>query len=199
MQNNRVILCLSAVLVVFSACSNPSEQTPKEEEQPQTIEGFVAADENFVLMPKKRQEMKVLGRYYKAKPEELKTLIIGTAREVNDIILDKKCIINGPIMAVYQQLPKEGVIQDIFVGIPINKTISQSNYETMRIPKGKFHKAKTNASIGESSNLWKQVSKRVKADGFKLEPPYIEYPSDTRNAEMTTVVTQANLLLPYIK
>jgi len=59
MQNNRVILCLSALLVVFSACSNPSEQKPKEEEQPQTIEGFVAADENFVLTPKKRQEMKV--------------------------------------------------------------------------------------------------------------------------------------------
>ncbi len=199
MQNNRVFLSLSALVVVFSACSNPSEQPPKVEEKPQTIEGFVAADENFVLTPKKRPEMNVLGRHYKAKPEELKTLIIGTAREVNDIILENNCIINGPIMAVYQQLPKEGVVQDIFVGIPINKTIVQSKFETMRIPKGKFHKAQTNASIGESSNLWEQVSKRIKADGFKLEPPYIEYPSDTRNAEMTTVVTQANLLLPYLK
>lgn len=199
MQNNRVFLCMSALVVVFSACSNSSEQTPKDEEKPQTIEGFVAADENFVLTPKKRQEMKILGRHYKAKPEELKMLIIGTAREVNDIILENKCIIKGPIMAVYQQLPQEGVIQDVFVGIPINKTISQSNFETMRIPNGKFHKAQTNASIGKSYNLWEQVSKRVKADGFKLEPPYIEYPSDTRNKEMTTVVTQANLLLPYLK
>lgn len=199
MQNNRLFLCLSALVIVFSSCSNSSEKTPQSEEKPQTIEGFVAADENFVLTPKKRPEMNVLGRHYQAKPEELKTLIIGTAREVNEVIVENKCIIKGPIMAVYQQLPKEGVVQDIFVGIPINKTISQSKFETMLIPKGKFHKAQTNASIGESSNLWKQVSKRVEADGFKLQPPYIEYPSDTRNAEMTTVVTQANLLLPYIK
>ena len=188
-------------VLVFAihSCTNSKESEVKEKETPQKIDGFVASDKDFVLTPKKRPEMWVLGREYTSKPETLNTLIIGTARDVNQIIVDNKCIIKGPIMAIYDRLPVKGKEQKIFVGIPTNKKLSSGKYQTRVVAKGKFHKAQTNASIGESAGLWLKVSERLIKDGFKVQPPFVEYPSDTRNAEMTTVVTQANLLIPYLK
>jgi hypothetical protein len=55
------------------------------------------------------------------------------------------------------------------------------------------------AGLGESAPFWTRVAERLKSSGYKIEPPFIEYPSDTRTGEMTSVVTNSNLLLPERK
>jgi len=36
----------------------------------------------------------------------------------------------------------------------------------------------------------------LEMNGNKITFPIIEYPSDSRNSEMTTAITQVNLLIP---
>jgi len=192
---------MGAILLAGWGCQNNT--TPQNTEKSEidtsvkSIDGFVSSETDFVITPTKRPEMNILVKVYNnVKPESLKTLFIGTAAELNQIIVDSKRIITGPIMAIYNEVPKPGVAQTIAVGIPIDKPIESDKFEIMNIKAGRYHKAKTMAGLGESAPFWSRVSERLKFNGYEMEPPYIEYPSDTRTGEMTTVVTYSNLLIP---
>ncbi len=187
----------------FSACQNNGSQAETSDTantKVQSIEGFVSSESDFVITPTKRPDMHVICKLYNSvKPETLKTLIIGTAAELNTLIADSARIMTGPIMAIYEQIPESGKEQNIIVGIPINKPIKNNQFGFINLKSGRFHKAKTMAALGESAPLWTKVSENLKSQGYKLEPPFIEYPSDTRTGEMTSVVTNSTLLIPVSK
>jgi effector-binding domain-containing protein len=200
MRNLRFISCCSAALLLLGACQNnqskTQETTSEKKDTVASIEGFVAADNDFVITPTKRPDMHVICKIYPwVTPESLKTLIIGTAAEMNQIIADSGRIITGPIMAIYDKVPMPNQKQNIVIGIPINKPIKTNDFGFVNIKGGTYHKAKTKASLGESVAFWPKVIERLKADGYAIQPPFIEYPSDTRTSEMTTVVTYSNLLI----
>lgn len=206
MRNLYFIGLWTLGIVSFSACQNNQTEKKSEiksetnEDSTARIEGFVAAATDFVITPTKRPDMHVICKIYPSvTPESLKTLIIGTAAEMNQIIADSNRIITGPIMAIYDKVPVANQKQNIIIGIPINKPIKTNRFGFVDLKAGSFHKAKTKASLGESVAYWPQVIARLKADGYSIEPPFIEYPSDTRTSEMTTVVTYSNLLIPNKK
>lgn len=201
MRKNRFFLSSLVLIVLTFGCQNnpstPSDEAIKSDTTVKSMDGFVSSESDFVITPTKRPEMRVLARVYNnVKPESLKTLFIGAVAELNQTIVDSKRIITGPIMAIYNEVPKPGVAQTIAVGIPIDKPIESDKFEIIIIKEGRFHKAKTMAGLGESAPFWTRVSERLQSNGYRLEPPYIEYPSDTRTGEMTTVVTYSNLLIP---
>jgi len=180
--------------------STESGTSSKEDTAVGSIDGFISTETDFVITPTKRPDMHVIcERYDNVKPETLKTLFIGAAASLNQIIADSGRIVTGPIMAIYEKLPQEGVEQTIWVGIPINNPLKGNKHVHKNIKAGRFHKAKTMAGLGESAAYWARVAANVKNNGFKIAPPFIEYPSDTRTGEMTTVVTNSNLLIPEVK
>ena len=204
MRKNRFFLS-SLVLIVFSlGCQNnpstPSDEAVKSDTTVKSMDGFVSSETDFVITPTKRPDMHVVAKVFNnVKPESLKTLFIGAAAELNQVIADSNRIITGPIMAIYDELPMPGVAQTIVVGIPINKPIKSNKFGFIDLKAGRFHKAKTMAGLGESAPFWTRVAERLKSSGYNIEPPFIEYPSDTRTGEMTSVVTNSNLLLPERK
>ncbi len=203
MRKSLPILITALGSLWFSACQNNSSQTDITDtanSKVQSMDGFVASGSDFVITPTKRPDMHVICKVYMSvKPETLKTLIIGTASELNTIIADSARIMTGPIMAIYEQIPEPGKEQNIIIGIPINKPIKNNQFGFINLKAGPFHKAKTMAALGQSAPFWIKVSENLKSQGYKLEPPFIEYPSDTRTGEMTTVVTNSNLLIPVVK
>jgi len=162
-------------------------------------EGLVLASSDYVLQQTEKPDLLIVGKAYKTKYTSLSTLIAGTSRPVMDFISSNKLIMKGSIISVYNQVPNENQDMEIFVGIPVNKKIITSEFEFREIKGGKFHKSTINSEIGKAASIWTKVCDDLVKSGQKITFPIFEYPSDSRNSEMTTVISQSNLLIPVTK
>ena len=162
-------------------------------------EGLVLASSDYVLQQTEKPDMLIIGKTYKTKYTALSTLIAGTSRPVMDFISANKLIMKGSIVSVYSQIPSENQEMEIFVGIPVNKRINTTEFEYKEIKGGKFHKSTINSEIGKAAPTWTKVCDDLVKSGEKITFPIFEYPSDSRNSEMTTVISQSNLLIPVSK
>lgn len=159
-------------------------------------EGLVLTDSNYVLKQTEKPNMQVLGKSYKAKYADLAKLISQTAAPLMNYITQNKLIITGSIMSVYNEIPTNDHEMDIFIGIPVDKEIKSTEFLYRNIVGGKFHKVTANVELGKGAQIWYGVSTKLEMNGNKINFPIIEYPSDARNSEMTTAITQVNLLIP---
>ncbi len=158
-------------------------------------EGLVLSDSNYVLKQTEKPNMRMIGKVYKAKYEDLAKLISQTASPLMNYIAQNKLIITGSIMCVYNELPKNKKEMDIFIGIPVDKEIKSAEFLYRNIVGGKFHKVTANVELGKGAQIWNTVSSKLEMNGSKITFPILEYPSDSRNNEMTTAITQVNLLI----
>jgi effector-binding domain-containing protein len=159
-------------------------------------EGLVLSDSNFMLKLTEKPNMQILGKTYKAKYEDLAKLISQTASPLMNDIAQNKLIITGSIMSVYNEIPTNNKEMEIFIGIPVDKEIKSTEFLYRNIVGGKFHKVTANVELGKGAQIWNVVSSKLEMNGNKITFPIIEYPSDSRNSEMTTAITQVNLLIP---
>jgi len=159
-------------------------------------EGLVLSDSNFMLKLTEKPNMQILGKTYKAKYEDLAKLISQTASPLMNDIAQNKLIITGSIMSVYNEIPTNNKEMEIFIGIPVDKEIKSTEFLYRNIVGGKFHKVTANVELGKGAQIWNVVSSKLELNGNKITFPIIEYPSDSRNSEMTTAITQVNLLVP---
>jgi effector-binding domain-containing protein len=149
-----------------------------------------------VLKQTEKPNMQIIGKSYIAKYEDLAKLISQTASPLMNYIAQNKLIITGSIMSVYNEIPTNNKEIEIFIGIPVNKEIKSSEFLYRNIEGGKFHKVTANVELGKGAQIWNVVSSKLEMNGNKITFPIIEYPSDSRNSEMTTAITQVNLLIP---
>ena len=159
-------------------------------------EGLVLSDSNFVLKQTEKPNMQIIGKAYIAKYEDLAKLISQTASPLMNYIAQNKLIITGSIMSVYNEIPNNNHEMEIFIGIPVDKEIKSTEFLYRNILGGKFHKITANVELGKGAQIWNVVSSKLEMNGNKITFPIIEYPSDSRNSEMTTAITQINLLVP---
>lgn len=205
-----VVLLLIAAFLMFFYHQNgyifkPNNQDSNNQSnsvdtgQSMQKEGLVLASSDYVLQQTEKPDLLIVGKSYKTKYTSLSTLIAGTSRPVLDFITANKLIIKGSIVSVYSQIPTENQEMEIFVGIPVNKKINTSEFEFREIKGGKFHKSTINSEIGKAAPIWIKVCDDLEKSGQKITFPILEYPSDSRNSEMTTVISQSNLLIPVSK
>ena len=72
--------------------------------------------------------------------------------------------------------------------------VEKVGYEVLEMPSGAYIHAVTNAEPGKASITWTKVLDAVAESGIPCKGPYFEYHSDSRNAEMTTVISQSHLV-----
>lgn len=195
---------LGTIIAISIACKNNTTTTVESEQTlldtaPAEVKGHVEASTDFVMKEVDKKELSVVGKYYEATPESVRTLFIGTANALNEFIESNQLIIEGSILTIYSEIPSPEKKQRIFVGIPVNKKVKSTNWEYLTLPAGRFHKATTNAEIGATIPLWNTVTENLNKAGYTIKMPIYEYPSDGRNFEMTTTVSQVNLLIPVSK
>lgn len=197
-----IVLGLIALLVFFGwffyQKTANSEAKLKTTDSTKVLqnEGLVLSDSNYVLKQTEKPNMQIIGKTYKAKYEDLAKLISQTASPLMNYIAQNKLIITGSIMSVYNEIPKNDSEMEIFIGIPVDKAVQSNAFEYRNINGGKFHKITANVELGKGSQVWNVVTSKLEANGNKITFPIIEYPSDSRNSEMTTAITQVNLLIP---
>lgn len=159
-------------------------------------EGLVLSDSNYVLKQTEKPNMRIIGKTYRARYEDLAKLISQTASPLMNYIAQNKLIITGSIMSVYNEIPTNNKEMEIFIGIPVDKEMNSDAFVYRNITGGKFHKVTANVELGKGAKIWNNVSSKLEMNGNKITFPIIEYPSDSRNSEMTTAITQVNLLIP---
>jgi predicted transcriptional regulator YdeE len=176
--------------------ANSSEENQIDTAGMMQKEGLVLSDADYVIQQTEKPDLLLLGKSYKTKYTSLSTLVAGTSRPVLEFINANQLMLKGSIMSVYDQVPNEDGDMEIFVGIPVNKRVNTSEFEYKTIKGGKFHKATINSEMGKAAKIWKVVTDQLVKNGQKITFPIFEYPSDSRNSEMTTVISQSNLLIP---
>ena len=197
-----IVLGLLALLIFFGWFFN--QKTANSETKLNTLdstkvlksEGLVLSDSNYVLKQTEKLNMQVLGKSYKAKYEDLAKLISQTAAPLMNYIAQNKLIITGSILSIYDEIPKNDHEMDIFIGIPVNKEVKSPDFLVRNIAGGQYHKVTANVELGKGAQIWNAVSSKLELNKSKITFPIMEYPSDARNSEMTTAITQVNLLIP---
>jgi effector-binding domain-containing protein len=159
-------------------------------------EGLVLSDSNYVLKQTEKPNMRIIGKTYRARYEDLVKLISQTASPLMNYIAQNKLIITGSIMSVYNEIPTNNKEMEIFIGIPVDKEMNSNAFIYRNITGGKFHKVTANVELGKGAQIWNAVTSKLLSNGNKITFPIFEYPSDARNSEMTTAITQVNLLIP---
>jgi len=194
------LVLIIALIFYLKQGGNQLNEVKSDSTQTQQLEGLVVADSNFVLKQTEKPNMFIIGKSYRAKYTDLAKLISETAGPLMNAIATKNLIIKGSIMAVYNQIPTQENEMDIFIGIPVDKEIQETEYSYRNIKAGKFHKITANAELGKGAPIWENVKKilesRNEGNQQAVSFPLIEYPSDARNSEMTTAITQVNFLIP---
>lgn len=196
-----IVLGLIALLVFFGwffyqkTANSEAKLNTTDSTKVLQNEGLVLSDSNYVLKQTEKPNMQIIGKTYKAKYEDLAKLISQTASPLMNYIAQNKLIITGSIMSVYNTIPNYDAEMEIFIGIPVDKAIQSTAFEYRNINGGKFHKITANVELGKGSQVWNVVTSKLEANGNKITFPIIEYPSDSRNSEMTTAITQVNLLI----
>ncbi len=183
----------------FKSSNQSEDQSEIDAAQSMKKEGLIMANTDFILQQTEKPEMIVLGRTFNAKYSDLAQLVSQTSGSLIQFITQNKLIIKGALMCVYNEVPNTSGDMEIFVGIPVNKVISQTVYTIRKLKGGKYHKVTANAELGKGAPTWKLVCSDLEKSGQKITFPIFEYPSDSRNSEMTTVISQSNLLIPVSK
>jgi len=197
-----IVLGLIALLVFFGwffyqkTANSEAKLNMNDSTKVLQNEGLVLSDSNYVLKQTEKPNMQILGKTYKAKYEDLAKLISQSASPLMNYIAQNKLVITGSIMSVYNTIPNNDTEMEIFIGIPVDKVIQSTAFEYRNIKGGKFHNITANVELGKGAQVWNVVTSKLEANGNKITFPIIEYPSDSRNSEMTTAITQVNLLIP---
>jgi len=198
----RHLLLSITVVSFFLGCSSDSKTHSGDSLSPEnqpisdtlTDDGIVKTDKNYFIRESSRPEMLVVGKSFETTPESIKTLIIGMNRALLDDISSQKAIINGAITVIYDKMPVEKEKQNIWVGIPLNKPLKAWN--SLKVPAQDYYKVQTNSALGETLPFWKSVSTDL-ADKVSNNKKtwYLEMPSSSVNAEMTSEITNCNLFI----
>lgn len=198
----RYLLLSFALVSVFWGCSSDSKTQSGElsspEKQPisDTLkdEGFVKTDKNYFIRESHRPQMLVVGKSFETTPESVRTLITGMNRALLDDITAQKAIIQGAITVIYEKAPSENEKQNIWVGIPLDKPLK--GWNTVKIPAQDYYKVQTNSALGETMPFWKSVMSDLAEKGLGNKKTwFLEMPSSSVNAEMTSEITNCNLFI----
>jgi hypothetical protein len=198
----RYLLLSFAFVSVFWGCSSDSKTQSGESSSPEkqpisdTLkdEGFVKTDKNYFIRESHRPQMLVVGKSFETTPESVRTLITGMNRALLDDITAQKAIIQGAITVIYEKAPSENEKQNIWVGIPLDKPLK--GWNTVKIPAQDYYKVQTNSALGETMPFWKSVMSDLAEKGLGNKKTwFLEMPSSSVNAEMTSEITNCNLFI----
>ncbi len=156
--------------------------------QPDVIE----AGEHHITDKIELQKIYLLGKEVSCRyadiPEQLKQQLPGMMKAVSD----NKAVITGGYHIVLKEAPSATVPTIVFIGIPVQKPITANGFSAFTITDGSYLRHQCASEPGKSLSLHQNI---LKAPFDKLRQkvgfPIIEKYSETRNDEMTSVISKA--------
>ena len=183
-------------------CNSPSGETTEKKDstqraiqkdtiatqQPEVVE----ADEHNLTDKTKLQAMHLLGKEvqcsYAEIPERLKALLPGIMQAISD----NKAVITGSYHIVLIENPDASKPTRVFIGIPVQKPMKANGMSLYTIAEGNYLRHQCMAEPGKSLSTHQGILnvpfKKLKN---KAGLPVIEKDAETRNDEMTSVISKA--------
>lgn len=200
----RNILLGSISLFCFWACtSNVEEKSPNPDStgnsamsssnpvqttQPDVVESNEHALTDKTTLQKSILLGKELSCVYTDIPARLKETMPG----IMQAITENKAVITGSYHIVLTETPEPAKPIRIFIGIPVQKPVKAAGMSTYTLPAGNYLRHQCSAEPGLSLSVHRAI---LKAPYKKLKKnvglPIIEKYAETRNDEMTSVVSKA--------
>jgi predicted transcriptional regulator YdeE len=210
MYKNFLLSVVAVFTFVLSGCSNnektdsnvskiarqdSSEVLSKDSVPIQTGDDVVLTNEGLMVKEMYRNEMRVFGKYVDAPITDIKNTINKVVPDMMGQIMQRQLILSGTLMVIYPKDNPTSSKAKIFLGIPVKVKKPIVGYEFLEFPAGDYFKATVNAAPGESTKHWVKYLSSLEKKGHNYQIPMFEYYSDSRNAEMTTTITQTSLLV----
>ncbi|MFM1791872.1 MAG: GyrI-like small molecule binding domain [Bacteroidota bacterium] len=161
----------------------------------ETGNDVVLTNEGLMVKEMYRNEMRVFGKYVDAPIANIKNTINRVVPEMMGQIMNRQLILSGTLMVIYTKEKPNTTQAKLFIGIPVKIKKPIPGYEFLEFPAGNYFKATVNAAPGESTKHWGKYLTELEKQGYSTDFPMFEYYSDSRNAEMTTTITQTSLLV----
>lgn len=211
----RLLGLMGLGFCVLSSCQNGNkqEQPFAEDNSVQSDSGHVAiadagllgSDTGIVVIEMHRETTQLLGFWQQMPLSSVKDAIKTNAQLIVNRIVKDKYKMEGGLTVLYKEFPSSGSL-DVFVGIPVKSRKDgkmpplTDGFVIENLDGGNYFKATVNAEPGSTLKSWETFNKWMKSYASKNgtitgEYPFFEYFQDSRNAEMTTTVGQAVLIM----
>lgn len=194
------ITALGFVLISLWACNPSSTDNDKNADSAEKSSStdtstihtaqpdVVAADEHSLTDKVSLQTLYLLGKEvtctYAEIPAQLKQQIPGIMKAITE----NKAIITGSYHIVLKESPESAKPIRIFIGIPVQKTLKAAGMSIFTMPAGKYLRHQCSAEPGQSLLVHQRITA---ATINNVVLPIIEKYAETRNDEMTSVVSKA--------
>jgi hypothetical protein len=169
--------------------------------------GLLGSDSGIVVVEMQRKSTQLLGIWQQMPISGIKSAIATNATLIVNRIVKDHYKMEGGLTVLYKEFPDVGSV-DVFVGIPVTTPSGKKmpalsdGFVLETLETGNYVKATVNAEPGATLPKWKAFKKWMVERGFdnskgksNANYPYFEYFQDSRNAEMTTTVSQAVLIM----
>ena len=198
--------------IALAACTSSVQETLVSTNQetdtvqvPEAEEIWFVNGENFTCQKQERDELLLVCLPYKGPYAKVMNNMKVAAMKIMESAYKQRWVMAGGIYIAMNQLPQGSSPFDYRVGVPMKlpkntsmaeftSQVEKAGYEVLDMPSGDYVHAVTNAEPGTASATWSKVSEAVSEEGVLASGPYFEYHSDSRNAEMTTVISQSHLV-----
>jgi hypothetical protein len=214
---DRIYSLIVMALIVFTSCQSGTDSTKIKSDtlnrQDTAVrvananQGLLGVDTGILVVEISRPATQLLGFWQQMPITGIKDAIKTNAPLIVNRIVKDKYKMEGGLTVLYKALPTKGSL-DVFVGIPVGKPNQKQTVELSdgfvleKIDAGQYIKATVNAEPGATLNQWQNFARWCLGQGIFASmdeltqgQQYFEYFLDSRNAEMTTTVSQATLMM----
>ena len=193
-------------ITLLWGCSGPAAKTKKdslatvkqsetEAKQP----AVVTADEQKLVDLVNLKPLLLFGKEVKTEYAKIQQLLAAEIPGMMTVLAQKKAVIKGSYYIALPEEPQSGKETRVFIGIPVNKELSATGYSMLKIPSGEYIRTQVTAEPGTALMNHQNIRNTLEKLKIKTDFPILETYSETRNSDMTTVISKASFYYPQSK
>lgn len=206
-------LCFFTLLALgLAACTSGVQETlvsaDQDSDTVQTLQAeklWLLNGEDYTCQKQQRDALLLVCLPYKGPYNKVMNNMKVAAMKIMESAYKQRWVMAGGIYIAMNELPKGSAPFEYSVGVPMKlpkntdlpeftAQVEKAGYLVLEMSAGQYVHALTNAEPGTASSTWTKVLDAVEESGISPTGPYFEYHSDSRNAEMTTVISQSHLV-----
>jgi hypothetical protein len=141
----------------------------------------------------------LFGKEVKTEYTKIQQLLAAEIPGMMSVLAQQKAVIKGSYYIALPEEPQSGKETRVFIGIPVNKELSATGYSMLKIPSGEYIRTQVTAEPGTALMNHQNIRNTLEKLKIKTGFPILETYSETRNSDMTTVISKASFYYPQSK
>jgi len=201
----RALYLLLLPITLFS-CSGNTTKIPADTVSVQNTGAkqanerkIVAADEQKLLDKLILEEMTLFGKEVKTEYTKIQQLLAAEIPGMMNVLAREKAVIKGSYYIVLFEEPQQGKATRVFIGIPIKTAVKAAGYQMLQTTAGAFIRAQVSTEPGQGLVNHQNIRSDFQKHSLKTGFPILETYAETRNSDMTTVISKATFYYPLTK